>query len=379
MALGQIAPAIGQQPIGTIRSAALQFLLWAHKLGLLSADAYFPGDGIGDAQFDSPIPAGAIATLRQRQVRFVGINPSSLSISVYLRRTAPTAKELKVLPAACNGYALRYFQGNPQPVAPTGIAQAAATCALHTSGSTLFYTCGSSISVGNDRGAGTLGCIVRDAAGVLYGLTNNHVSASCNYAPTGLPITAPGVLDVAPGNPFPFTLGLHSHQLPMLMGDPSSVDATQNSDAALFTLLQNAPVSSMQRNHYDTPANSLDLAAGMQVEKVGRSSDRTTGVVHAEVIGALPIVYAAPQYQFSGHVYFEPLFVIYGNGDRFSEAGDSGSLVTHVDAAGVRHAVGIIVAGCDDASAPGGKRSLVLPVAPILAKLKVSLVTGHNC
>lgn len=44
----------------------------------------------------------------------------------------------------------------------------------------------------------------------------------------------------------------------------------------------------------------------------------------------------------------------------------------------MRHAVGIVVAGCTDNSAPGGKRSIVLPLRPILDRFKVELVSGHN-
>ena len=97
-----------------------------------------------------------------------------------------------------------------------------------------------------------------------------------------------------------------------------------------------------------------------------------------EVVGATPISYVAGQYGFSGAVYFEPLWVVHGVGDVFSDGGDSGSLVTHVDAAGVRHAVGLIVAGCADNSAPGSKRSIILPLRSILNRLNVELVANHN-
>jgi hypothetical protein len=116
----------------------------------------------------------------------------------------------------------------------------------------------------------------------------------------------------------------------------------------------------------------------MQVQKVGRSTDLTSGGVLGEIVGATSIAYSASQYGFSGAVYFEPLWVVHGIGDVFSEGGDSGSLVTHVDATGRRHAVGLVVAGCADNSAPGGKRSIVLPLRQILDRLNVQLVATHN-
>lgn len=380
MATQTAAIQTAQAPVGTLRQAATQFLLWAHQQGALATDAYFPTNAVGLPSF-APLgtDVAASSVLRQRLVRFVGINELQSTICVFLHRAAPTVKQMKMLPTTCNGYGLRYFQGNPNPISPAALAQSATTCAIHNAaGARRVYTCGSSISIGNDRCAGTVGCLVRDAAGVLYGLSNNHVSGCCNYAPVGLPVLAPGVIDVSPSNPWPFTLGLHSRQLQMLMGDPTSVNTIDNSDAAIFQLVPDAPISSMQRNYYDTPSSTLDLATGMTVEKVGRSSDRTTGIVHSEVIGAFPIRYAAPQYEFSGTVYFEPLFEAHGITDRFSEGGDSGSLVTHVDSQGNRHAVGIVVAGADDNGAPGGKRSFILPIRSILDRLQVTLVANHN-
>lgn len=365
--------------VGSIRVAASQFLRWVHVHGALAPDAHYPGEGVGDPNFGEIISGAALATLRQRQVRMVGINEASRLISVFLRRAAPTAKELRSLPKACNGFDVRYFQGNPSTVSPAAIAQAATACAIHhTAAGSQVYTCGSSISVGNDRSAGTLGCLLRDAANELYGLSNNHVSGSCNYAPVGLPVIAPGVADVSPFNPHPFTLGIHTKQLPMLMGDPTGVDYIKNTDAAVFKLTQSQLVSSMQRDAYDTPSTVGDLVAGLSVDKVGRTTGHTRGVVQSEIVGAVPVSYSASQYQFNGVVYFEPLFIVHGVGDVFSEAGDSGSLVTTVDLAGQRHAVGIVVAGCDDSAAPGGKRTLVLPLRPILDSLQMTLVSGHN-
>lgn len=375
--------ATGTQPNGgiapSIRTTALQFLRWARDHGLLASDAYYPGETYDPPSFgEEPVGAASLGVLRARQIRFVTIDSVANRISVFLRRASPTAKELKGLPTHCNGFSLNYHQGNPETVAAGNVAEATSTCAMYQTGGQQFYTCGSSISVGNNREAGTLGCLVRDAAGQLFGLSNNHVSGACSYAPTGLPVIAPGILDVSPTNPHPFTLGIHTRQLPMHVGDPSSIDHAQNSDAALFQIVNPGSVSSMQRGHYDTPASVMDLAPGMPIQKAGRSTDLKSGVVLGEIVGAAAINYAAGQYGFSGAVYFEPLWVVHGVGDLFSDGGDSGSLVTHVDAAGVRHGVGLVVGGCADNSAPGGKRSIILPLRSILDRLNVQLVANHN-
>jgi len=85
-----------------------------------------------------------------------------------------------------------------------------------------------------------------------------------------------------------------------------------------------------------------------------------------------------PPYNFSGFVLFAQVYVVVGEGNIFSDTGDSGSLVTTVDAEGNRSAVGLVFAGRGDAAAPGEKISLILPIKPILAALDVTLVTGHN-
>lgn len=362
-----------------VKTSALQFLRWAHENGLLAGDAYYPGEGFSAPSFGRwSGGATALGVLRTRQIRFVSIDRVANRISVFLRRASPTTRELKILPNTCNNSYLQYHQGNPETVSSANVAEATSTCAVHQIGGRSIYTCGSSISVGNNREAGTIGGLVRDSSGKLFGLSNNHVSGACSYAPTGLPVLAPGILDVTPTNPHPFTLGLHSRQLPMQVGDPSSIDHAQNSDAALFEIVDPRNISSMQRNHYDTPTSVIDLASGMSVQKVGRSTDLKSGVVMGEIVGAVNIGYAAGQYGFSGAVYFEPVWVVHGVGDLFSESGDSGSLVTHVDTAGRRHAVGLVVAGCADNSAPGGKRSIILPLRSILNRLNVQLVANHN-
>jgi hypothetical protein len=94
--------------------------------------------------------------------------------------------------------------------------------------------------------------------------------------------------------------------------------------------------------------------------------------------GAYGFPYAAALYKFTGNVFFEGIFAITGLSGLFSDHGDSGSLVTSMDANGQRTAVGIVVGGADDGRAPGGKITLVLPIERILREFQVHLVSGHN-
>ncbi|MFS2112705.1 trypsin-like serine protease [Herbaspirillum frisingense] len=364
-------------PAIDIVTSSLRLLRWAHDHGLLVVSAYYPGPDYEHPTFDS-ISQDGIILLRQKQIRFIGVNSQRGQISVYLNKVAPGGRASKKLPLTCDGYQLIFRQGATDEVSPTNIAQGANPCAIHVGAQGSFYTCGSSISVGNFRGAGTLTCLLRDGAGGLYGMSNNHVSGACNYAPTGLPIVAPGITDVAPQNPAPFTLGFHLRQLPMTLGDPTVVDTSLNQDVAVFKIADPARISSMQQDAYDTPSLAAPLVPGMEVEKVGRTTGHSRGRVINTITGPLAISYSAPQYNFSGQAYFETMSVVHGLTDRFSDFGDSGSLVVHTDAAGIRYAVGIVVAGGDDSSAPGTKFSLIMPIQPILQRLGMSLVSGHN-
>ena len=61
------------------------------------------------------------------------------------------------------------------------------------------------------------------------------------------------------------------------------------------------------------------------------------------------------------------------NGEPFSKAGDSGSLVVGYDEEGVRHAVGLIFAGNE---ARG--QSFMVSLQVVLQNLGVELVSGLN-
>jgi hypothetical protein len=246
----------------------------------------------------------------------------------------------------------------------------------HTGGE--FYACGSSVSIASVRSAGTLGALVRDGEGVLYGLSNNHVTGGCTMARISMPILAPGVMDVAPEGCAPFTIGRHARVLPMVPGDPAAVDLAQNTDAALLTIEAEAPVSSMQGAHYDTPTEVRDPQESMAVEKIGWTTGHTTGRIDAEIVGAFAVYYeltihhnAEDQSSFAGSIFFVPVFSIKGDKGPFARPGDSGSLVV-TKGPKRRAAVGLIFAGGEPDT------SYMLPLRPILERFQVTLVSGHN-
>jgi hypothetical protein len=246
------------------------------------------------------------------------------------------------------------------------------------------YACGASISIANRRTAATLGCLVRDAEGQLFGLTNNHVTGGCNNTRIDMQVLAPGVKDVTVGEHDPFTIGYHARVAPMAQGEPGAIDHKRNSDAALIRIADHAKVTSSQSGHYDTPGSPgpfiADPRDGSKVYKVGRTTGLTEGIIESRIVGAYPVDYNVATYHnasdvvtFQGRVYFEPVYLIRGSGGAFAGQGDSGSLVVADDGAGGKHAVGLIFAGNEQE-----ETSYMLPIEPILKALNVSLVSGHG-
>lgn len=361
--------------------AARIFHDWAYGEGLVA-------DGSAAHNLSSPADFALITNvsdsgkmlLRARQIQAVSFNDAANEIIVFTKRAAPsTKKQIAALPKAIDDVSIKYRQGLQNPIGSAVSAPFGGPAyTIRTAAGANFYTCGSSISVGNFRDAGTLCCLVRDQAGTLYGMSNNHVSGSCSHAGIGLPILAPGIFDVAPGGLAPFTIGFHHAALPLIAGSADNVSAQANRDAAIFRIHDPLKVSSYQGDSYDTPPTVAPLVPGIQVEKVGRTTGHTHGQVISQFYGAHPIQYSVALYGFSGVVSFEPAFVIVGNSELFSDNGDSGSLITSVDSNGQRNAVGIVVGGMNDSSAPGGKITIALSLTSILTELAVDLVSSHN-
>lgn len=354
----------------TAREVATTLRAWAQENHLFKTE--FPIDmnvdtDTKDALFDSlAISALSENIFRNRGITAVAFNDATNEVTVFTEKVVPL-KEQKVLPkAVLQAVSINYVHG--------GLAHAG----VPTHGSTPLpyvmhngrFACGGSVHPAKVIGAGTLGCLVRDQAGILYGLTNNHVSGMCNYANAGEKILAPGHIDINANGIDPFTLGYHAQSLPMVHGLPDNVDISTNCDASLVRIANEAFVSSIQGAAYDTPAQAFAMQAGQQVEKVGRTTGHTKGTIVGQIIGPHPVQYNVPG--FGSHVsFFDPVFAIQGIGAPFSQPGDSGSLIT-TELNGERYAIGLVFAGN-----PQGV-SFALPLQPILARLNVTLVNNHN-
>jgi hypothetical protein len=74
---------------------------------------------------------------------------------------------------------------------------------------------------------------------------------------------------------------------------------------------------------------------------------------------------------FAGSIFYEPVYIIRGIGQRFAGDGDSGALVFSREARKSSISVGIVIGG--DAT---NDVTYMLPVEPILKRLDCTLVSG---
>lgn len=308
--------------------------------------------------------------LRKRSINLVGFNEPEKKVVIFTNGKVNKSEE-KILPFHTDGVTFEYLQGGvaqvkgnpPEPETPKPFY-------VHKE----RYACGSSIFPARFIGAGTFGLIVKDAGGQLFGLTNNHVTGACNSAMPGLPILAPGPLDANEEACNPFTIGRHSKLLPINDGIPENVDTKSNCDAAIFKLADPDKVTSFQGTAFDTPATVGEPTPSTTVEKVGRTTGRTKGVIVAQSASPIPVSYSVAEFGIRKNVYFERVFIALGqDGQPFSRQGDSGSLVVEVAADGTRKAVGLVFAGEEQRGL-----SFILPLPEILDQLGLSIVSGHH-
>jgi hypothetical protein len=202
--------------------------------------------------------------------------------------------------------------------------------------------------------AGTIGCRVKDSAGNVYALSNNHIYANQNQAAIGDGVLQPGTYDggVSPAD----TIGTLFDYEPLVFS--TSADNVIDAAVALSTpaLLGNAtPSDGYGRPKCTTAAVSL----GAKVMKYGRTTGPTSGMVK----GINVIVNV--QYDAGNVARFVDQILI--GGGNFSAGGDSGSLVV-LSAKGEndRKPVGLLFAG-------GNHFAFANPIDAVLARFGVTV------
>jgi hypothetical protein len=165
----------------TAQKEALVFKAWAQENHLLGREFPVNLDTEAeekDALFDGlKVTAASSSILSSKQLLAVGFNESTSEVIVFTAKKV-TLKELKSLPQSFSeACTVTYIHGGQAiaGVPNTGIANSA-----YMLNAQKKYTCGSSVHPVKHIGAGTLGCLVKNDQGEIFGLSNNHVTGLCN-------------------------------------------------------------------------------------------------------------------------------------------------------------------------------------------------------
>jgi len=199
------------------------------------------------------------------------------------------------------------------------------------------------ISTGNEGecSSGTIGARVKDAAGNLFALSNNHVYALENAASIGSKVLQPGRLDLydAVDNP---TCGFSDEDV---LGQLSAFEQikfrggfSNKIDAAIASVTSASLGTATPADGYGTPSSdTVSAVLGQAVQKYGRTTSLTNGTITGINV-KVRINYTSGTAGFSDQIIIEsPGAVIL--------PGDSGSLLVTDDAAENNNPVGLMFAG----------------------------------
>lgn len=206
---------------------------------------------------------------------------------------------------------------------------------------------------------GTLGSMVEDASNNDYILSNNHVLADINKAKPGQLIVQPGLADAgcvqSPSN----AVATFSNAIKLKFGGHKNFV-----DAALATV---EPGQVSPEILFLGPiAGTVDSAPaiGMLVQKMGRTTCLTTGVISA-LDAHLQVNYSETA---KPHLAsFVNQYAVTGSNGNFGGPGDSGSLI--VTLGDCPQAVALLFAGTAD-----GSITFANPISEVLSRLDVSMV-----
>lgn len=232
--------------------------------------------------------------------------------------------------------------------------------------------------------SGTLGALVADSAGRQYILSNNHVLARSDHGALGDAIVQPGLIDnnctpngVGPGTVPVATLSAW----PLLKSNHTNVDAAI-AQVASRTVDETGKILELGPRQHDgllaAAAPGISSSAGhgepatlqMRVAKSGRTTGLTCGGISAVDVD-VSVDYFSDCAE--TRPYLTKLFTnqIAIAGDRFSDAGDSGSLV--VDTANAEP-VGLFFAGGTDSQ--GVSQGVANPAPEVLNELAAATGGG---
>jgi hypothetical protein len=146
------------------REAARIFHDWAYAEGLMPEGPFAPvSSSQAELALVQPVTDVGKQLLRAKNIQSLAFSRARSEIVVFTKKVAPQSKNfLEAIPTHVDDIAVKYRQGAQHPIGPE-LTQpfGGPPYVIRTVGQSSFYTCGGSISVGNNREAGTLGCLVR--------------------------------------------------------------------------------------------------------------------------------------------------------------------------------------------------------------------------
>lgn len=215
------------------------------------------------------------------------------------------------------------------------------------------------VSTGNryECAAGTISARVTtgNGPGGVYALSNNHVYARENDASSGEAVVQPGLYDTQCSYDGSYQLGTLAAWIPI----DFSGSASNIVDAAIASTTTSALGKATPADGYGTPGSTpVSAALGMHVQKYGRTTQLTRGVV--TVIDAMVFIGYS-----SGTARFVDQVIVESN-KPFIKPGDSGSLLVTDDASA--NPVGLMFAADNS-----GKWAIANPIDEVLSALHVSI------
>jgi hypothetical protein len=211
--------------------------------------------------------------------------------------------------------------------------------------------------------SGTLGALVQDRKGRLYILSNNHVLARTNRGHKRELITQPGLVDAN-----------------CMLGTDAAVAALTKRLGIHFGMhsknVMDAAIAQVLPGDVDPSGNivgigtlgtgTVDPVVGLAVQKSGRTSGVTHGVIAAVEVSILVTYDKQCGVGSQTAAFLHQIRITPGAFGDFSQGGDSGSIVVE-DTNTCPRVVGLLFAG-------GGGDTFANPIEPILSKLKVTIV-----
>jgi hypothetical protein len=195
--------------------------------------------------------------------------------------------------------------------------------------------------------AGTFGAVVKDSKGT-YILSNNHVLADEGQLAAGAAIFQPGLLDGGDA---------HTDQIAQLTRFIALKPGVSNQVDCAIAKLSSPSIASNAILQIGRPSGAGAAAIDMAVQKFGRTTGYTAGQI-SSIDTDVTVQYETGNFTFGGQI-----IVVGMDGQPFSGAGDSGSLIVTRDS---NLAVGLLFAG-------SSSHTIANHVTDVLTALKVTL------